>query len=194
LPPRPNCGQYFQESSAEKIFASERQLQNWQTISINGAALDGSLSQFFNKEARRDRQKASAGLGVWHPFVLRPWPSLSSDYQMPTFPQQKPTKTQKLQATHTSSKQRKDCCARGLGCARVLRRSVFPKRHQWFARDFVPFGEQWKWARNLSPLAYVRPPLTPKVIMNLTAWPMLRAVGLRVSTKIVPVIAPELCP
>ena len=93
MPLRVICGQYFQESSGEKIFASERQLQNWQTVSINGAALDGSLSQFFNKEARRDRQKASAVRGVWHPLFCASGPALLSNYQMPTFPQQKPTKT-----------------------------------------------------------------------------------------------------
>jgi hypothetical protein len=39
----------FQESSGEKIFASERQLQNCQAISIHGAVLDDSLSYFFGQ-------------------------------------------------------------------------------------------------------------------------------------------------
>jgi hypothetical protein len=47
------------------------------------------------------------------------------------------------------------------GRARVLRKSVFPKCHQWFARGAVPFREHVVVARKLSPSPFVRALITP---------------------------------
>jgi hypothetical protein len=117
----------FRKAAGKRYFASERQLQNWQTVSINGAALDGSLSQFFNKRTVTVKRQAIRAL--WRPFALRPCLCQSDTYQIQTNRQHN---SSKHPPEHMWSEQRLDGNKiGGCVCSPAVSRH-FLKRKQWF--------------------------------------------------------------